>query len=200
MGINEIYLGILAVLVVTEILLLFVYTQRLHFPHKVDGRYSLRGVLVSVSMYTLIGVACTQFISLQIGHDLITPRELIMVFAGLVGGPVVALPTAALTATGTLFIGGHTAVASAISCFVCAGLGSLLWFSAKKQFPDTWACTALIIIAMVFNFGIIVLMSNGSPFNTISVTAVIIMTILNTATMLATAYLYNILIKDNEGL
>ena len=198
MEIEEIYLGILGVLIVAEILLLFVYTQEVYFPEKSGDRYRPTGVLASIGMYTLIGIACTQFISIQIGSDLITPRDLIMVFAGLIGGPVIGIPTAAITAAGTFMIGGPAAGAGAVSCIMSAALGSLLWYSAGKRFPDTWACVAIMVLAMVFNFGITLMMTKGGPLGAISLEALAMVTILNAVAMFNTAYLYNRRIK-NEG-
>lgn len=155
-----IYLLVLETLSVVMITFLFMYVRRKTIA-KNDGKQNWVSVLLTFLAFTGIGIACNHYVNVPLDGLLITPRDFIVMFSALAGGPLVGLPTAAFLGGGRLLIGGISTMSAMISVTVPFLLGTLLWYISKKKFPDAIVSAVLMFLSKVISLGLILMYSPG---------------------------------------
>ena len=163
LGNNPLYeFGYLLILgFLAAILLVLIVASRFDsFKALATNNYSRKDQLVCMVIFLILGFLSTAImmhINELIKCDI---RIMVVMVAGLFGGPIIGIPTAILSSLTLLVSGGGTAICSAVSTIVCGVISSMIYIWNGKKFLKT------IPSAIGFDMLMIILMtppSSGVP-------------------------------------
>ena len=149
------------------ILLVLIVASRFDsFKALATNNYSRKDQLVCMVIFLILGflsAAIMMHINELIKCDI---RIIVVMVAGLFGGPIIGIPTAILSSLTLLVSGGGTAICSAVSTIVCGVISSMIYIWNGRKFLKTIPSAILLFLFIGFDMLMIILMtppSSGVP-------------------------------------
>ena len=125
------------------------------------GDYTRKDQLKSLVVFLILGFLST-VVLMQIHKFDGNIRIMIVMTAGLFGGPMIGIPTAVLSSLILLANGGGTAVCFAVSTIVCGVISSAVYVWNGRKFLETLPSIVLVFLFIGFDMLMIVLMTPAS--------------------------------------
>lgn len=154
------FLGMFRILSVLLILLI-IASKTKSFNNVLNHKATKKDLFVSLIIFAILGcVASVYYVPV---HDsLSNVRNLIVMIAGLFGGPVVGIPVGLIAGCFRFIQGGSTAFPCSIATIVAGALGSLIYVINNKKFLKGFSAVILIFLYVGFEMMLIVVLTPPS--------------------------------------
>lgn len=126
---------VLSVILILTILM----SKSMFFKNLIDHKARKRDLLTCLVMFSIMGIIASSYI-LLVNNSYGNVRNLIVMIAGLAGGPVIGIPVGIISGFYRLLIGGPTAVPCSVATIICGVLSSAIYvINGKKFLKRMWA-------------------------------------------------------------
>lgn len=146
------------------ILLVLIVASRFDsFKALATNNYSRKDQLVCMVIFLILGFLSAAIINELVKCDI---RIIVVIVAGLFGGPIIGIPTAILSSLILLVSDGGNAICSVVSTIVCGVISSMIYLWNGRKFLKTIPSAILLFLFIGFDMLMIILMtppSSGVP-------------------------------------
>lgn len=154
------FLGMFRVVSVMLILLL-IASKTKSFKNILKGNATKKDLLVALVIFAILGCISSVYY-IPVHDSMANVRNMVIMIAGLFGGPVVGIP-AGLIAGGFRFIqGGNTAFPCSLATVIAGVLGSMIYVANRKRFIKGFAAAILMFLYIGFEMMLIVVLTPPS--------------------------------------
>ena len=154
------FLGMFRVLSVMLILLLIASKTR-SFKNIMNKKATKKDLLVTLVIFSILGCAASLY-CIPVHESLANVRNLIIMIAGLFGGPFVGIPAGLISGGFRFMEGGHTALPCAVATIISGVLGSLIYVANNKKFIKGLNAVVLMFLYTGFEMLLIVALTPRS--------------------------------------
>lgn len=200
MDLYEYYTFILIMIAEVFTIMLVAYIYKKTNKSVINDRCAIswKNVLKATVVFSIIGIITTEYLTISIENGiLINIRDFPVMFAGMLGGPMVGIPTGIVVGVEGFLSGGTTAVPSMLGTIIAGALGGLLWYFSGKKFPTVLNAVILIFATETINMCLIALFIDDG-YDIISIIGPV-MIIGNTICMVVASYIYHkYILEDKE--
>ena len=143
------------------LLVLIVVSRFKSFKALLAGDYTRKDQLICMVIFLILGFLSTFFVMTvnKFDGDI---RIIIVMIAGLFGGPITGIPTAALSSLILLVNGEESAVYNMVSTIICGVLASAIYVWNGRKLLRTIPLVILMFLFIGFEMLIIILMAPAS--------------------------------------
>lgn len=157
---------------------------------------SWKNVLKAIVAFSIIGIITTEYLTIYVENNVINIRDFPVMFAGMLGGPLVGIPTGIVVGVEGFLSGGATAVPSMLGTIIAGTLGGLLWYFSGKKFPTVLNALVLIFATETIHMCLIALMVDDG-YDMVSIIGPMVI-IGNTICMVVASYIYHKYVLDDK--
>jgi sigma-B regulation protein RsbU (phosphoserine phosphatase) len=190
-------------LVETMMIIIFWYAlSKSSFYHTyIEGKINWKNSLVMAVTFGILGIMATEYFKAPMGSGNVSIRDLPVMLAGMLGGPVAGIGAGLIAAFDRFFISsGHiTALPCSVSTIISSLIGVCAWYFSEKRFPDIpYACMA-IVAAEVIHLALIWTISSSVTVGHTVVQDIGVMEVLfNFIGMVAFVYFYHRMVPQEK--
>jgi sigma-B regulation protein RsbU (phosphoserine phosphatase) len=124
------------------------------------GKMSWQNGIVKALLFGTIGFFGVAFFNTKIGAGNLNARDLPVILAGLLGGPIAGIGAGGISAVlRWTLLSGTSHLPSTITFFTDGIVGSILWYVAGKKFPEMDLAAVTVVIAEFIHMILIWFMS-----------------------------------------
>lgn len=121
------------------LIMVLIMSKTRFFKNMIDHKARKRDLLACLIMFSFMGIVASTYI-LLIDNSYGNVRNLIIMIAGLSGGPVIGIPAGIISGGYRFLMGGPTAVPCSIATIICGFLSSAVYVINGKRFlKHFWA-------------------------------------------------------------
>lgn len=145
---------------VISVMLIFtlIATKTKPFKEIINGKFTKKNLILCFIIFTILGILASKY-HVTVTDSYANVRNLIMMIAGIIGGPIIGIPTAIISGVFRYSLGGPTAFPCAVSTVLSGFLGSLLYILNGRKFLRTIPAVSLMFLYTGLDMLIIVFLT-----------------------------------------
>ena len=147
------------------LLVLIVVSRFKSFKALITNDYTKKDQLICMLIFLILGFLSTEFV-MTINEFDANIRIMVVMIAGLFGGPIIGIPTAVFSSSILLVTDGGNAICSVVSTIVCSVLASAIYIWNGRKFLRTLPSAILMFLFIGFDMLMIILIkpaASGFP-------------------------------------
>lgn len=140
------------------LILILISSKTKFFKNMMFHKARRKDKVVCLIIFTVLAIIASSYI-LFINDSYVNVRNMVVMTAGLFGGPVLGIPVGIISGVYRLMIGGSTAVPCSFATIICGFLGSAIYVLNGKKFLKHFWAVILMFLYIGFEMLLIVWMS-----------------------------------------
>ena len=151
------YLNMFKVLSVLLIIMIFASRTKF-FKNLMRKKYTKKDLVFGLILFTALGCLASVY-TIPVNDAFANVRNLVIMIAGIVGGPYVGVPSAIISGVFRYSLGGVTAFPCSLATVIAGIVGSLIYYFREKSFLRGWSSVSLMFLYVGFEMLLIILLT-----------------------------------------
>jgi len=193
------YSLILGVMTETSFILLVTYAlcKNAYVDENRIHPFDLKRYLIMILAFSISGIVTTHYLGVSVGDQAsINMIDVPAMFAGLIGGPIVGLPTGILIGLDRYLVGDASALACALGPIIASILGSIMWYVLGKKYPVLPLTVLLMCFSEMLHIIMVIFFSSEGRGSEISHDIAVPMVLCNVVCIAIISYIYRTKLRD----
>lgn len=158
MDLLSLYLIAVVMAGASMVVLIFAYLYHRSFTLRIETHMdSVRFKIFMIFLASAVGVVCARYVVVPMDGLSVGVKEYVIMFVTYLGGPLIGGPVAGVVALERVLAGDPITGSCVLTCGVSFTLSALLWLVNGRSFPNTAYTTALVILAGVLSYSLILI-------------------------------------------